>query len=689
MSSQPAFVRRTGWRTIRRLCGCMALLSLVESAALAGDTADQVDLAQLPIEQLLSLEVYSASKFVQKASEAPSAVSVITAADIRSFGWRTLADILRSMRGLYVGYDRNYSYLGARGFLRPGDYSTRFLLLVDGYRTNDSVYDQAAIGSEFILDVDLIDRVEFVPGPGSSIYGANAFFGTINVITKRGRDINGPQASVDIGSFGARKGRATYGWRDGKGAELLLSASGFQVAGQDLYFPEFDSPATSGGVAQGLDYDRGQSLFIKGSLGQFGMSLAHAERKKGVPTASFGQAFNDPRSYTVDTQTFADLTYRNGISDHTEVTGRAYWGRYDYEGDYIYDRSSSIVNRDGSRAHWWGAEAKLTSTAIRRHKLVAGVEAQHDYRRDQYNFNTSPGPILASPGTLPATVDTLLDDRRRDSRLGVYVQDEMALRSDLLLNAGLRYDHHSTTDGILNPRLGLIFKLSPSTTVKTLYGTAFRAPNAYELYYAVPGDGGQKANPDLHAERIHSRELVLEHYFTPDSRITASIFHNAVTNLITQTLDPADGLLVFRNLDRVVARGMELEFGRMWAGGAKLNANYSWQYARDESNGAELVNSPRHLAKFNLSAPVFSQLWRTGLEAQYVGRRNTLAGTVGGYWLANMTLFSARLVHGVEISASVYNAFNHRYADPGSDAHVQDAIPQDGRSFRLKLTHGF
>ncbi|UUZ48432.1 TonB-dependent receptor plug domain-containing protein [Massilia sp. B-10] len=107
------------------------------------------DLTTVPLEQLLTMEVFSASKFKQNASDAPAVVTVISAADIRAYGWRTLADVARSVRGLYVSYDRNYSYLGERGFLRPGDYNTRFLLLVDGNRVNDAVYDQAPVGGEF------------------------------------------------------------------------------------------------------------------------------------------------------------------------------------------------------------------------------------------------------------------------------------------------------------------------------------------------------------------------------------------------------------------------------------------------------------------------------------------------------------------------------------------------------------
>lgn len=654
-------------------CFVIFALALADGAG----AAERIELAQLPIEQLLNLEVSSASRFVQKVSEAPSAVTVVTAAEIKTFGWRTLADILRSINGLYVNNDRNYSYLGARGFLRPGDYNTRFLLLLDGNRTNDTVYDQASIGSEFVLDVDLIERVEFVPGPGSSIYGANALFGVINVISKRGRDFNGPQASVEAGSFGARKARASYGWRGDNGAELLLSATGFRTDGQDLFFREFNTPENNNGVARSLDYDRGQSFLAKAALGPLALSLAHAERTKGIPTASFSQVFNDPRAQTVDTQTYADLSYRGALSDQTELSARAFAGRYDYRGDYVYDGAPlTVLNRDGSKARWWGADFKLVDTRFARHKLVSGLEYQHDAQRDQYNFDRA--PYL-----------NRLDDRRSGDRFGVYLQDEITLRDDLLLNAGVRYDRHSASGDAFNPRLALIYKATPATTVKALYGSAFRAPNAFEQYYQIDAVGGQKANPDLKAERIRTRELVLEHQIAPDCRIGASMFHNTVSDLITQMLDPADGLLVYQNIDKALAQGVELTFEKVWSGGAKLRAGASWQRTEDAASGALLANSPQRLAKLNLSLPLLRGAWRAGLEAQYVGPRTTLQSRIGGYWLANATLFSARLAPGLELSAGLYNLFDHRYADPGGEEHVQDALQQDGRSVRLKLTYGF
>src|SRR3989454_5505517 len=135
--------------------------------------------------------VFGASKYEQKPSEAPASISIITADEIQRYGYRTLSEILRSVRGLFTTYDRNYSYIGARGFDRPGDYDTRILLLLDGHRINDNVYDQASIGTESIVDVNAIERVEVIRGPSSSLYGTNAFLAVVNVITKSGRELKG------------------------------------------------------------------------------------------------------------------------------------------------------------------------------------------------------------------------------------------------------------------------------------------------------------------------------------------------------------------------------------------------------------------------------------------------------------------------------------------------------------------
>ena len=172
------------------------------------------DLTQVPMEDLMRIEVqrvFGASERLQPVTEAPSSVTIVTAREIARHGYRTLADILRSVRGFYISDDRNYSYVGVRGFSRPGDYSTRILVLVNGHRVNDNVYDQAPIGADLGMDVAMFERVEVIRGPASSLYGTSAFFAVVNIITRNGASLNGVAVDVDAGTLrdrnGARLGR--------------------------------------------------------------------------------------------------------------------------------------------------------------------------------------------------------------------------------------------------------------------------------------------------------------------------------------------------------------------------------------------------------------------------------------------------------------------------------------------------
>lgn len=662
------------FRSLRSALGVGVVLgAALSTQAAAGSPAPdaQVDLTTLSLEALLDIEVYSASKFSQKTTEAPSSVSIITAEDIRTYGYRTLADILRSVRGMDVSYDRTYSYLGVRGSGRAGDYNSRVLLLLDGYRLNDPIYDQASIGTEGVVDVDLIDRIEIVRGPGSSIYGSNAVLAVVNIITRRGGDIGGVEASGELASHGTDKERLSYGRRFDNGAELLLSASRYRSRGQNLFFPEYNTPADNNGIAQGLDGDRYRSVFGKLSHAGFTLTGGYSSRDKAVPTAFYDTIFNDPRTEFSDGSAFVDLAYSGRMGSRWDASAHVFRGNYSFDGLYAYP---AALNKDIARGAWWGAEVKLLGR-LGRHTVVAGMEYQDNFRQDQLNFDIAP-------------YDLFLDERRTSTRTGVYVQDEISLGRTLLLNAGLRVDRYSTVGSTTNPRLGLIWNPLDTTTLKLLYGTAFRAPNAFELYYAT---GDQKASPDLEPEEITTYEFIVEHRPQPNFRLTADAYRNRISNNIDLITDPNDGLLVFVNAGRVDARGVELEAERLWDGGTRLRTSYAWQISSERESGATLVNSPRHLAKLNLSLPVWGDRLRAGAELQYASSRKTLAGgSVGGRTLANLTLLSERLAPGLELSASVYNLFDKRHADPGGEEHPPiDAIRQDGRNYRLKLNYRF
>src|SRR2546428_617733 len=228
------------------------LQALALSFALAAQSAElnpapkRLDLTQLPLEELMNLEipkVYAASKIEQKTTEAPSSITIVTADEIKRYGYRTLADVLQSVQGFNASYDRNYAFLGARG-VSLGDFNSRVLLLVDGHRVNDNLTDGAFIETAFILDIDLVDRVEIIRGPGSVLYGNNAFFGVINVITRQGKQLNGVESSFEFGGFDTYKGRVTVGKLFTNGVHLLLSGTLYDSEGAErLFYKEFNMPS--------------------------------------------------------------------------------------------------------------------------------------------------------------------------------------------------------------------------------------------------------------------------------------------------------------------------------------------------------------------------------------------------------------------------------------------------------------
>lgn len=616
--------------------------------------------------------VFTASKYEQKVSEAPSSVSIITAEEIRKYGYRTLDDILNSLRSFYVVNDRNYSYVAVRGFGLPGDYNTRFLLLIDGFRVNDNIYSSAVSGRDFLVDVNLIDRVEIIRGPSSSLYGSNAFLGVVNVITKNARYINGTEIAGSYGSFDTREARVTHGGIYGDGVEVLLSLSRFETDGDDLFFAEFDDPETNNGVAENGDYEQADNFLAKIAYGDLALQAAYVSREKGFPTGAYETIFNDTRNRTVDDILQLAGRYERALTSHIDLRADLTYQRYDYEGGYVYDYSEDdeprlVVNQDTATGEWWGAETQLTLNQFTDHKLVFGAEFRDNYRQDQANFDE----------------EVYLDDRRDATEWGVYLQDEYRFHERVSLSAGLRYDAHSDYESSTNPRLGLIFQATPNTVVKLLYGTAFRAPTAYERYY---NDDFVTTKPavDLKPESIETTELAVEHTVRPGLRFVGSVYGYTVEDLITLTTDPADDLLVFVNSGKVEASGVELELEGRLPNGWRGHLSYTYQDTELDATGERLPNSPENLFKANLIVPFFSERLFAGFELQYTDdRTNSRGASVASVLLANLTLHAPRLWKRLDMSASFYNLFDESYGHPASEEHVQEAIIQDGRTFRL------
>lgn len=623
---------------------------------------DIPDIEDLITRTILIPEVSAVVKFKQKATEAPSAVTVVTADEIKFYGHRTLADVLRTVPGMHTSYDRNYTFLGVRGFNR-GDINSlnsRMLLLVDGHRVNNNLTDGAFIGNEFLLDVDLIDKVEVSRGPGSVLYGNNAFFGIINVVTKKGAQLKGIEASGEAGSFDTFKGRLSYGNQFKNGLEMLLSGTLYDSAGSDDGFPS------------GLDQESYGNVFGTISYHDFTLQGGYNDRKKNNPTAQFLTEPGDDHLRTQDRRGYASLSYNRSFADVVDVIAQVYYDSYDFNIGYPYSGDPDL-NKEFRSGQWWGAEVQFTKRLMDRHTLTLGGEYRQDFQQElTFYTNTAYAPSLEVQGTT--------------ENYGVYLQGDFLVVSNVHLNAGVRYDQYGDYDSTFNPRLALIYSPWRKTVLKGIYGTAFRAPDFMEPILAFPATG-------LEPETITTYEVILGQGIGRHLWASVSGFYNQIDGLISFESGR------FANQD-AIAQGLEFGLEGYWTNGLRARLSYTLQEAEDRATGRRLTDSPMHLAKANLVVPLYRDKLFAGVELQYTSSRyttrlippgpNTTPGPAADdFAIVNLTLFSQRLVKGLELSATVYNVFDERYSDPATSQHWQATIPQDGRTFRVKLTYRY
>ena len=649
--------------------GLGVLLAFRPAAGVAQD-----DLTALPFEELLRRDFVSASRLARQVSDSPAAVSIVTADDIRAYGYRTLADVINGMRGLYTTDERTYHYMGGRGFGDVEDYAGRVMLLIDGYAVQDNLFDQAYIDESGLIDLELVERVEYVPGTGSVTYGNNALLGILNVVTRRGRDFDGARVSAEISSRGASRQRATWGKRLDNGAEVLLSASTLDVDGRNLYFPAYDTPATNHGVAEGLDGERSQRVFGKLAWGGWTVQAAWVEREKSVPTnPSAYTAFNTPFP-TRDESAFLGVRHETDLglqlsSSSSLMLGRyGYWNQREYalNEDGEYDDGEKYGVRDFTGA-WWRFDQKFVGRWFTDHTLVFGAELRDDHRQ---SFRRR---FLAPDGEV-----TYRDDGERSRRtVSLYIADDYRLSDRWTLNLGARHDDADDLDGNLSPRVALIWQPDPATTWKASYSEAFKMPNANDRWTsddtAVP-------------EYVAATELVLQRQLAAHTRFTGALYRYRRSDLLVYD----DALEDYVPAGSSRARGVEAEIEHAWERGTRARASVAWQRSRDV-HGRDAVNSPDLLGKLAYTFLLPGEALRAGVEAQYLGPRLTRERRMlGGHALAHLTLTTERDWHGLSASLSVRNLFDRDYETvsgfdwrPGDVA--QDGLRMDGRSVWLQI----
>jgi len=678
---------------MRRSSGCHAikparyrprpwLLAFVLVARPAVASAS-VDAAPHPHELLLFEETFvtAASKHAQASRDAPARVTVITREDIERFGYRTLAEALRAVPGFYLSNDRNYDHIGVRGFLRPNDFNDRILLLVNGQTYNNDLYQQAYLGQDFGIDLEAVDHIEVIRGPGSALYGGNAFFAVVNVVTTTGHGTPGIQSLVETGSFSRKRGQASVGHVTEGGTDVFASGSVLDVDGAEkLFYPAYDQPATNNGIARDADAERALKFFTSARQGGLSFQGGTSWREKHIPTGAFDTTFNDPGTKTTDARHFAEVLYEAPPIARADVTARLFYDGAQYRGTYVYGAGPTrLKNQDLGTSHWVGTEVEARREVFTGNALTTGTEYTYHPHATQRNFDLPTGRRY-------------LDDSRSFATLGFYLHDEWQLLPRLTLVGGARYDRYYGRLQQVSPRLGAIWTADQRTTIKLLYGRAFRPPNLYEQYYGYPSAGVQSLpSPRLDAERITTYEAILERRLGALAQGTLAVYRYDIEDLIERVERQRPfgaATLQYRNIGSATANGAETEVHVPLPRGIVARAAYSIQEARDE-DGHLLSNSPKHLGNVGVSVPIAPGL-EAGAELLVVGPRHNLVGRrLEAARVLDLNLVYDTPIDSLRLSAGLYNLFDHSYPDPAGVEHRQDRIPQDGFTFRVQLRYAF
>lgn len=669
--------------SLRRVVCALVLAAVVGTPSTAPaqdaapDTLTPGRVGHMTLRELLDEEVvYAAARYDQKPAEAASSITLITAQEIRQFGYRTMQDVLSAVRGFYTTYDRNYSYLGIRGISPTGDYNSRVLVLLDGHRINENTYDSVYIGTESLIDMNLVDRVEVVHGPGSSLFGSNAVFAVVNFVTRAAGAKPSLQVEGDLGSFGTRAGRASYSARTASGIDVLIAGSRYASDGQRaLFFEEF-AGQPSGGVTRATDGDAYQRLFARASRGAWTAEGAWAGREKHIPTGAYNTVFTDPRTMTSDRRGFASLAYKGPERGPAAIAWRLAIDHYAYDGHYVLDYGDAsapdvLVNQDRARGTWLTSELQAVRRLGTRHHLLGGLEVRAN---DQAigNFDRA----------------VYSDLHARTAVLGLFAQDEWKLLPRLAMVIGVRHDRYPSFGGTTNPRFSAVITVTPATLVKLTYGRAFRPPNLAERSDELDLLHGTGPRDAVQPERMIASEAIVEHHrdhlLGGDAWFSASGYDNDLHDLIDNYV--VDGWTRTRNFGTARARGVEFEGRLHWRNGMAARGSYSLNHSTD-GDGARLVNAPRQLGSLRLQLPLAGERLGLGLQELFIGSRLSTDRTVVDRTLRTDATLQWQAAGRLTLSANVRDLFNRANYEPTSGALVQSRLRTDGRT--LYITTGW
>ncbi|HEY6898233.1 MAG TPA: TonB-dependent receptor [Rhodocyclaceae bacterium] len=648
----------------------------------------------------------------QPLSRAPAAATVITAEDIAAIGATDLDEVLETVPGLHVS--RQQSFNDAKYVIRgiSSQYNPEVLMLVNGIPLT-----QAFVGNRGDLwgglPVENIARIEVIRGPGSALYGADAFAGVINITTKGAAEINGTRAGIRAGSFNTQDAWFQHGGKVG----ALDVAAYLRIGSTDGFKKTIAVDAQTGLDAFGTHASLapGNGSFGKDSIdGQLDLGYDKWRFRVGYTKRdNVGSAYGvasalDPTGSSSAERVTSDLTWHDkNFAENWDITLQASYSDYNEKSRLVlFPAGSSFAfagggtfpnGMQGNPSKWerhlrYTASAFYTGFANHRLRLGLGHEKEDIYKTSESKNFGFAGTVMpqALGSVVDATAATIfLQPHSRDLNY-LYAQDEWTFAKDWFLTAGVRHDRYSDFGSTTNPRIAVAWEAAYDLTAKMMVGRAFRAPSFVELY--ATSNPVAAGNPNLRPETIETFEAGLN--WTPKSgvQLGGTLFRYHMRDILrfVANANPFTGNTA-QNTGGQIGEGLELEAAWDISKSVRLSGNYAIQHATDQTTHKDPGDAPRQHMYVRADWRFLPE-WTLNTQANWVADRKRTAGDtrpqIPDYTTVDLTLRQASSHSPWDFAISVRNLFDEKALEPSAaPGQIPGDLPQPGRAWYFQANY--
>ena len=638
----------------------------------------------------------------QPISKAPSSATVITAEDIQAMGATDLDQALESVPGLHVSMSSIYllPIYSFRGIFT--DSSSQILMLVNGLPITNSYRGDRGMGWGG-MPLENVARIEVIRGPGSALYGADAFSGVINVITKTAADIKGTEYGIRAGSFNSQDAWIQHGGKLGSlDAAFYLRAGNTDgqkgIIQQDAQTALDKLFGTKVSNAPGPLNAQRKAVDARADLSKdaWRFRAAYQQRKIGTGAGLAGSL--QPGAEFPQTRRYTDLSYTQpNWAQNWDISGVI--GYYDMTQGPTQPTSvlfpagafggafpNGMIGNPGLFDQHTHASLSTLYTGFERHRVRLGTGWRKDDISQTTEFKNFDATLAPLPGGLtnatgnPALVFMLPHKRFLKY---AFAQDEWGFAKDWTLTAGVRRDMYSDFGGTTNPRLALVWDAAYNVVIKAMHGTAFRAPS-FENLYSI-NNPVVYGNPNLKPETMKTDELAFSWQATNDLKTNLNFFHYRMSNIILPNPNQS------QNVGSQTGRGLEWEATLDATSSLRLTGNYSLQHSVN-ATGQDAGLAP-HRRLFARADWRFAPRWQFGAMANRVMERMREPGDtrplIPDYTTVDLTLRREQFADGWDARAMVTNLFNSNALEPTfASAGIPSDLPLPGRAFYIQVQHG-